>query len=283
MEGKITFKITDTHELKKLLISCENCDWFTIHPKDILEISLLCYDDGIVNGRETRYTRVSGYIRLKESTREALSDLGKWEKKEGFDHSFSILENRLRECKDICWIDLYIGKNRYSLSAGFDPVCDFRCNEIEYSNCSSVDFLPNGEVLIGVGEHSTQPRRTDNDFLGVIEGFDKVFPDFEGFGDTENGRMLCTLERANFFYPDESPLVLCTELVCKNKGWRGTELRLLFDSPEMQSFMFERQMLNSADFGLTVMPLQNGQLVVSFSDYYDGICFICKKITAEGD
>ncbi len=281
MEKKITFKIEDTHKLKRLLISCENCDYFTIYPKDILEISLLCYDDGIVNGRETSYTKVSGYIRLSENVNGELSDLGKWERREGFDCSCSTLENRLRDCKDICWIDLYIGKNHYSLSAGFDPVCDFRYNEIEYSNCASVDFLPNGEVLIGVGEHSTQPRRTDNDFLSVIEGFDRVFPNFEGFGDTENGRMLCTLERANFFYPDESPLVLCTELVCKNKGWSSTELTLLFDAPEMQNFLFEREMLGSADFGLTIMPLQDGRFVVSFSDYFDGICFICKKITAK--
>lgn len=274
MEKEIVFMVDNARlsEFNKIELCLENCDGFTLSTKDILDIYIVCHEKSC--DRETNYLKASGYIRLRNEARLLLSDFIS----EGESESDFTLESRLKDCKDLCWVVFYTDKEAFFVSAGFDAVCDFHSCEIEYSNCASVDFLPNGEVLIGIGEHSTQPRRVDNDYPTVIEGFGEIFPDFKGFNE-DDGRLLLHIDSACPFYPSDNEITLCLEITCKNKWWRGEKLELSFDAIEIYNFDFSSTMLDDPLFGIDIMPLQDGRLFVNISNFYHGVSLYCKKIS----
>lgn len=68
-------------------------------------------------------------------------------------------------------------KEEYGLP--YDPLIEsLHGSEVELSNCPSAEIDENGYILIGFGAHSKSPKRKDNNFEELIEGWKNSFGDY---------------------------------------------------------------------------------------------------------
>jgi len=170
--------IIDKYNLQKISSIClglANNEDFEIEGNEIIEIYLK-YDKDKYEKNVFRV--IGGYIELSAAAKNTVSSF--------FAENENIVEplqeEDFRLCKrisgycNICDIDIiYKDGGILNLRVPYDPLCEsLYGNEIEWSNCPSVEWLTNENLKIHIGEYSRAPKRIDNNYNELILGWKNI-------------------------------------------------------------------------------------------------------------
>ena len=165
---------------KTLLVVLENCDAYEIDVDDVLDIYCVAKQIG---KQKNEYRTNDGYIKIAARASQTIECFVSRNHEIGteWDHR---LQERLEMCgggadmtsfslrdNKKCDIDIYVPYN---------PLEDImHGSEIELSNCPSFEIDNEGNMIIAFGERSKQPKRKDNNYAELIDGWKDAFGDFE--------------------------------------------------------------------------------------------------------
>lgn len=262
---------------QKINFVLENCDVYAIDISDVLDISFEATPvkkDGESKSKSF-YRTDGGFIRLSPKAGTELECITKRELQKGvpefdlFTSSDPFLE-RMQLCCDICYITLEGDRTETYVYTPYDPLTDvIFANELDYSNCPSFEVDDSGNLLFFFGHLSKQPRRVDNNYHELIEGWSEVMGDYRP--DLLRGEIY------GFDYSsyDNSSSVFFT-LEVKRKGKSNTVLELSFSDVKNVHLEHWGKLCLSCDVYMSKLP--NGDIYVGLTDY--AMNFYCKKITA---
>ena len=160
---------------KSFLIVFENCDVFEIDMADILDV--YCVAE-LVNEREKEYRTHDGFIKISAKASDAIerSVLKRNEIGTEFDIR---LKNRLGMCDGSADMTLFSLRDKrkrdLDIYVPYNPLEDIDHWEIEWSNCPSFDVDDEGNMIVEFGERSKQPKRKDNNYAELVEGWGEFF------------------------------------------------------------------------------------------------------------
>ena len=149
----------------------------------------------------------------------------------------------------------------------YDPLLDvIEENEIELTNCPSLELDDEENMLICFGKTSKTPMRKDNDYAELIEGWVETFPDYVPAVLRAEVRLLQHLYCRDKF----DQLV---ELSVKKEG-ASEEITLVFtDCQKLQmSMVFPKQ----GESDVRMARMLDGRIFVGFDDL--GVQFTCSKV-----
>ncbi|MBR2375079.1 MAG: hypothetical protein IKA88_02190 [Clostridia bacterium] len=166
---------------KYLSITLENCDDFRIDVTDILDI--FCELTPMKHGAR-EYVAEDGFIYISARAKDVLESSCLQDKTKDHDlDEITRLQKRLEiceRCADMVSFSLHDENGKKVLVyVPYDPLTDCVSNElIEYSNCPSIETDVDGNMLIAFGKRSKLPKRKDNDYAGIIQGWREYFMEY---------------------------------------------------------------------------------------------------------
>ena len=165
---------------KSLLVGLENCDVYEIAVDDILDI----YCEAKPIGKnKNEYFANDGFIKIAASASQTIECTisRKHEIGTEFDHRLKERLEMCGGCADMTSFSLRDSKKSdIDIYVPYNPLEDIKHGgEIELSNCPSFEIDNDGNMIIAFGERSKQPKRKDNNYAELIDGWKDAFGDFE--------------------------------------------------------------------------------------------------------
>ena len=244
----------------------ENCDVFCFPAEDVLELRLKAAKS------ENGFLIEDGCLVLAARAAETLSLDALRVQKEGLEPAeYDRFDARMALCCDICTLEICGGGEKKIFFTGYDPVVDLsEMREMEYSNCPSFERDGEGNVCICFGISSKNPKRTDNDYSGCIEGFSERFSKLKKVLRVKVQSVLCNGAGDLPFSP-EGGLAVLTRI--RNKRYKGSRADLLFyEVTGLKFALFDGW---GEDTEMTISPMQDGRLFVQFGGELN---FFCTRI-----
>ena len=252
---------------KTLVISLENCDVYEIAVEDILDI--YCVTEKI-DKKKNEYQTNDGFIKISARASNTIESCVSQNHEIGTEWDYRLKE-RLEMCEgcaDItsfslrdnnnCDIDIYVP---------YDPLCDIlHDNEIEFSNCPSFEIDNENNMIITFGESSKQPKRKDNNYTELIDGWNDKFIDFEP-------KVLRVKVVALLALSDpQTNFLLCFQVRNKNSKKIFAELRFL----DCKNISVETYFNNDKNCEIVMSKMADGRIYVGLDGL--GMDFICSSI-----
>ena len=138
--------------------------------------------------------------------------------------------------------------------------------EIELSNCPSFELDNDGNIIIAFGERSKQPRRKDNNYAELIEGWKGAL------GDYEPKILNVVVKSLSSFGEEETNYAVVFEIcddLCKEK-----RLKLMF--MDCEGIAMELFFPISGECEVVMSKMANGRIYVGFQGL--GMDFICASV-----
>lgn len=160
---------------KLISIGLENCDVYEIAIQDVLDI----YCEAELISNSVGYFVLDGFVKISSRASQTLEafDL----RKNRTDSEFYYrLKERLEMCNGGADVTSFSLKDESGKSLEFYPPYDplqsaLRGSELELSNCPSLEIDCDGNMVIAFGESSKQPRRKDNNYAELVDGWKDAF------------------------------------------------------------------------------------------------------------
>ena len=250
-----------------LLVVLENCDIYEIAVEDILDI--YCVAKPIGKKKNQYYTN-DGFVKIVARASQTIEYLVSRNHEIGTQWDY-----RLKERLEMCGIcadmtSFSLRDNKKSdidIYVPYNPLESIvRGGEIELSNCPSLEIDNDGNIIISFGERSKQPKRIDNNYAELIDGWKDAFGDFEpkvlkakavswsSFGNSQT----------NFSFSFK---------VC-NKNSKKDFVELVF--LDCKDLSFEMFFTNKRNCEILMSKMADGHIYVGFDGL--GIDFICSSI-----
>ncbi len=239
--------------------------WFFSGLTFSVEVGLV--DDFVCNANQAGscFESTGGFLLLDQKAKDIVQD-----DPDQLDEQTTLLQ-RLDMCCDIESFRLCGKDKKVRVYLQYDPLKDSFGNDKEYTNCPSFE-VENQKIKICFGDMSKQPKRVDNNYHQLVQGWCDVFeqtPDsfcatFDGmtfFSSQNNGKNDCLKIR------------LKTDLKTKTGG------NPTFCFVGVDEFFQPPWGYGSKDYDVRMSRLVSGKIYVSFGD--ENMEFVCDKITVE--
>ncbi len=252
---------------KSLLVVLENCDVYEIATEDILDI--YCEIE-LIGKKKNEYRTSYGFIKISASASQTVecSVLRNDEIGTEWDHrlkerlemlgggadmtSFSLKDNQGQD------IDIYVP---------YEPLEDIiHGSEIELSNCPSLEIDSEDNIIIAFGERSKQPKRKDNNYAELVEGWK------DAFGDYEPTILKANIESLSTFGDEVKNFSFAFKICDKNSRKEYAEL-VFMDCKDIAMEMFFPE---KGDCEIVMSKMADGRIYVGFDGL--GIDFICASV-----
>lgn len=182
------------------------------------------------------------------------------------------LKKRIEQYCDIS--DIYLERHdgtKIKFSLPYDPLVEsINQVEIELSNCPSAEINQNGFITIGIGESSKMPKRIDNNFDELIEGWNELFNDYRP--DVLRAR----LNILTNYFKNEAPCLFAEIEILNKRAKHYDSLTFIFTEIQKVNYMIYPDKA-SESIELNAARLIGGNIFVDFVGY--GLTFQCKEIT----
>lgn len=162
---------TTIDQIKQITIVAENCESFAVPASLILDADFLILDK---RNKSDDYRTQSGYIKLANEA----ADIPEGENVDDTDRH--TLGERLLGYCDVTAVNImFKDGTSYYTYLPYDPLEEsMHGSEIELSNCPSLEFDENNDLLLLFGDKSKQFKRVDNNYSDLILGWQKEFGNF---------------------------------------------------------------------------------------------------------
>lgn len=253
---------------KSLLIVLENCDVYEIAVDDIIDI--FCVAEPIDKDGKL-YRSKDGFIKIAARASQTI------ERSISKDHKIigTKLDCRLKERLEM----LHGGVDMTSFSLSdkkksdidiyvpYDALEDVVLGgEIELSNCPSLEIDNEGNMIIAFGKSSKQPKRKDNNYAELIEGW------HDAFGDFAPKTLKVKVESLSTF-GDPSTNLSFSFKVC-NKAAKKDFAEFVF--MDCKDLYIEMSFPQKGSCEIFMSKMADGNIYVGFPEL--GISFICSSI-----
>ena len=252
---------------KSLLVVLENCDVYEIVTEDILDI--YCEIE-LIGKKKNEYRTSDGFIKISASASQTVESLVLRDDEIGTecDHrlkerlemlgggadmtSFSLKDNQGQD------IDIYVP---------YEPLEDImHGREIELSNCPSLEIDSEDNMIIAFGERSKQPKRKDNNYAELVEGWK------DAFGESQPTVLQVKVDSFQTFGGEEKNFSV--SFTIKKKFCEKEFAELVFmDCKDIAMEMFFPE---KGDCEIVMSKMADGHIYVGFDGL--GIDFICASV-----
>ncbi|MGN0812134.1 MAG: hypothetical protein ACI4MQ_01305 [Candidatus Coproplasma sp.] len=252
---------------KTLSIGLENCDVYKIDIKDILDV--YCIAEKIGNSKK-EYRTNDGFIKISARASQAVeySVLRNHEIGTEWDHR---LKERLEMCgggADMTSFSLN-GKRKgdIDICVPFNPLEDIiHGNEIELSNCPSLEIDNDGNMIIAFGEQSKQPKRKDNNYSELVAGWK------DALGEFEPKVLKVKMFSLETFGVEERYIIAYSTI--RNKSLKENSITLVFK--DCKSINVETFFPQNGNCEIVMSKKADGRIYVGFDGL--GIDFTCSSV-----
>lgn len=249
----------------------ENCDVYELDTADILDIA--CVAEPVPRKRNT-YRTDGGFIKIASRAKDLAEArtlrFGEWNTK--WDYRLKERLEMCDGCADVCTFYLRTVKGKeLCIFVPYDPlICVLDGNEIEYSNCPSLEIDEEGNMIIAFGNMSKMPTRKDNDYAGLVVGWQDVF------GEYAPKKLRVKIHAFSSFCPfGEEPLFLALDFEVTDKAVSKKYAKFVF----IRCTKLEMDMIfpEKGD-GVTIYlsKMSNGRIYVGLDGF--GVAFYCDSI-----
>ena len=163
---------------QSIWLGFENCDVYEVAIEDVLDI--YCEAEQTDKKKNT-YRTGDGFIKISARASQTI-EVGIARNNEigtEFDYRLRERLEMCNGCADITSFDLRKKKkSEMEIVVPYDALEDIRGSEIEWSNCPSLEVDEEGNMIIAFGESSKQPRRKDNNYHELVQGWKEAFGDY---------------------------------------------------------------------------------------------------------
>ena len=165
---------------ESLFIVFENCDVYEINVADILDISC---EAALINEKGREYRTDDGFIKIAANTAKTAESSVLRDQALGMEQDYRLKE-RLEMCGGCADMTSFSLKDKetgeFHIYVPYDPLERVVTGgEIELSNCPSLEFDNEGNMIIAFGKSSQQPKRKDNNYSELIAGWEEAFGQYE--------------------------------------------------------------------------------------------------------
>ncbi len=254
-------------DYESLSIGLENCDVYKISTLDILDIYCQAL---LVHENDKIFCADDGFIKISASAKDTIES--STAKNNLIGSNFDLrLRQRLEMCDGCADMTTFSlkDKQKYEINicVPYDPLIEvLRGAEIELSNCPSLEFDSEENMIIRFGESSKQPKRKDNNYTELIAGWK------EAFGDYSPNHLTVKVDSLNTF-GDKQTNFSCSFQICdKNCKIESSELVFL----DCQNIALEMFYPLQGDCDIVMSKLADGRIYVGFDGL--GIGFICSSV-----
>lgn len=254
---------------KNLSVVLENGDVFEFDVHEILHVncSITALDK-----KGKAYFSDDGVIKISE---KAMQKVEKSVLENGGEQEGAVLFKQRLEvcdgCADMVMFSLMDEQGKsLEIYVPYDPLTEvIDGEEIEYSNCPSVEFDEDGNAIILFGKSSKKPQRIDNNYAELIEGWGELFGDYEPEILKVKAESLSTWGKSNWF--------LFEFKIC-DKQSKIKRLGLIFK--DCSSFTAEQFFPIKKGCVIVMSKMLDGQIFVGLDGL--GIEFICGSVWEYG-
>ncbi|MDE6411344.1 MAG: hypothetical protein K2L02_02260 [Clostridia bacterium] len=251
---------------KSLIVLFDGCDAFKIPIEDIAEINCKATDEPY---GESEYFRIwDGTIKVFPKGGMVLDNSTAEE--------HCTLKERIEQYCDIS--NIYLERHdrtKIKFSLPYDPLVEsINQIEIELSNCPSAEINQDGFITIGIGESSKMPKRTDNNFDELIEGWKDLFNDYRP--DVLRARLRILTN----YFKGEVPCLFAEIEILNKRAKHYDYLTFIFTGIQKVDYMIYPDRA-SESVELNAARLIDGNIFVDFVGY--GLTFQCKEITVTNE
>ena len=258
-------------EYETLLVVLENCDIYEIDVADILDIDCVAT---LIKNKKNEYITDDGFIKIAARASTTVESRVLQDNAMGTKWDYRLKE-RLEMCgggADMTSFSLKDKENReLHVYVPYDPLVDIMGrDEIELSNCPSLEIDGEGNMMIAFGESSKQPKRKDNNYYELITGWKDAFGDYMPAKLKVKVKSLETFgcEKTNF---------LCHFAICDKKCKKDMATLVFMDCKHIEMEMFFPE---NGYCEIVMSKMADGGIYVGFDGM--GIDFICSSIIEYG-
>lgn len=252
---------------KTLLVGLENCDVYEIKVADILDIYCKAT---LMNEKKNEYQTDDGFIKISvKASKTVESSILKSNVKEPlWDYR---LKERLEMCGGVADMTSFSLKDKRNhkmyIYVPYDPLVDLmHGNEIELSNCPSLEIDDEGNMIIAFGKSSKQPKRKDNNYHELVVGWEDAFGAYSPNVLEVKAKILSTFwsENMNFSFFFE---------ICDKNCKKDVAELVFMDCKDVTTEIFFPE---RGDCEIVMSKMKNGRIYVGF--YGLGLDFICNSV-----
>ena len=249
---------------KSVMIGFENCDTYEVAVEDIL---VLYCEAELIDGKRNEYYTNDGFIKISEKASQT-AERYVLQNNENGSYCGKRLKDRLRTCSDVTSFSMVVdGEREVNIYVPYDPLEGvLHGNEIELSNCPSFEVDNEGNMIIAFGERSKQPKRKDNNYAELIEGWS------DAFGDFQPKILKVKAKKIDRFGDKQTNFCLYIELCDKKPKKRFAEL--VFKDCKRISIEAFFPLKGNCEIAMSKMA--DGQIYVGFDGL--GMDFVCSSI-----
>ena len=153
----------------------------------------------------------------------------------------------------------------------YDPLKDSFGNDKEYSNCPSFD-VENDNIKICFGDMSKQPKRVDNNYHQLVQGWCEVF-------DYAPNSLCATFDGMTFFSSQNNGKNDCLKLRLKTELKTKHSKNPTFVFVGVDEFYQPPWGYGNDDYDVRMSKLANGKIYVSLGD--ENMQLVCDSISVE--
>lgn len=252
---------------KSLLVVLENCDVYEIAAEDILDI--YCEVE-LIGKKKNEYRTGDGFIKIsaRASQTAECSVLRNDEIGTEWDHRLKERLEMCGGCADMTSFSLRDNQGQdIDIYVPYEPLEDImHGSEIELSNCPSLEIDNEDNMIIAFGERSKQPKRKDNNYAELIEGWQ------ETFGESQPTVLKVKVDSLKTFGGEEKKFMLSFTISEKFCEKEFAEL-MFTDCKDIAMEMFFPK---KGDCEIVMSKMADGRIYVGFDGL--GIDFICASV-----
>lgn len=252
---------------KTLLVVLENCDVYEIAVDDVLDIYCVAKQIG---KQKNEYRTNDGFIKIAARASQTIECFvsRNHEIDTEWDHR---LKERLEMCgggADMTSFSLRDNKKSdIDIYVPYNPLEDImHGNQIELSNCPSLEIDNDGNMIIAFGERSKQPKRKDNNYAELIDGWK------DAFGDFEPKILKVKAEGLSTFGNTQTNFSFCFKVCNKNSKKDFAELMFI----NCKGISVEMFFTKKRNCEIVMSKMADGEIYVGLDGL--GIDFICSSI-----
>ena len=252
---------------KTLSVVLENCDVYIIDVQDVLDI--FC-EAKLINENGKEYRTTDGFIKIsaRASQTKEYSTLRYPETCTDWNYSLKERLEMLDSGADMTSFSLKDKNNRaISIYVPYNPLEDVLYgSEIELSNCPSFETDEDGNMIIAFGERSKQPKRKDNNYAELIEGWK------DAFGEYQPKVLKVKADTLSTFGDNQTNISFCFKICNKNSKKSFAEL-IFMDCKNISADMY---FPNKRNCEIVMSKMEDGYIYVGIGGL--GVDFICSSV-----
>ncbi len=252
---------------KTLSIVLENCDLYEIDAKDVLDI--FC-EAKLISEKGKKYETIDGFIKISANASQTkeYSVLKYPETRTDWDYSLKERLKMLDGGADMTSFSLKDENKRdIDIYVPYNPLEDIlHGSEMELSNCPSFEIDEDGNMIIAFGERSKQPKRKDNNYAELIEGWNEAFGDFQPKVLKVKAEMLST------FGDGQTNISFYFNVCNKNSNKQFAELVFV----DCKNIFVDMYFSKKRNYEIVMSKMANGYIYVGIWGL--GIDFVCSSI-----